>query len=172
MSPCVNLAIRLLWFTGVRVSELCGIEVAQIDLMGKCARIQTRKAYKPKQIFWDDETHELIAGILRTNPDRKFLLQSPRGGKISTRQVERWVKDVVAKAGLAKHITPHSFRHGATKEWLNNGVDLPAIKDLLGHRSLLSIEKYTKRLDDDIREQGREAVRRRVQQIKYNLSNL
>lgn len=66
------------------------------------------------------------------------------------------------KSGIKKHITPHSFRHGATKEWLNLGIDLPAIQDLLGHKSLMSIEKYTKRLDDDIKEKGREAVRRRL----------
>ncbi len=165
-NPVILLAIRLLWFTGVRVSELCDIKVAQVDLREKCAKIATRKSFRPKTVFWDDQTNDLLEGLLRFHRE-EYVFASPKGGKISTRQVERWIQAVIKKANFKKHITPHSFRHGATKEWLNNGVDLPAIKDLLGHKNLLSIEKYTKRLDDDIKEKGREAVRQRVVSIKY-----
>lgn len=170
MSPSILLAVRMLWYTGVRVSELCDIKVAQIDLVEKCGTISTRKSFKPKQIFWDDETNDLLKGIISLNPNREYLFGTK--GKISTRQVQRWIKDVCTKAGITKKITPHSFRHGATKEWLNNGVDLPAIKDLLGHKNLMSIEKYTKRLDDDIRVKGREAVRQRSSQIKFKVAKL
>ncbi len=171
-NPYIHLAVRLLWYTGVRVSELCDIEYDAIDLTEKCAWVRTRKAYKPKQIFWDDETNDLISGLMKSNPLRIYLFESPQKIRLSTRSMERWIAAIVKKSAIDKHITPHSFRHGATKEWLNNGVDLPAIKDLLGHRSLLSIEKYTKRLDDDIREKGREAVRQRVNSIKYKVSKI
>lgn len=169
--PIRLLAIRLLWFTGVRVSELCSMRLDQIDLQEKCAKVQTKKSFKPKQIFWDDDTNDLMSGIIRNDPEREYLFMT-QYGRTSTRQIERWIKLMVRKAGIKKHITPHAFRHGATKEWLNNGVDLPAIKDLLGHKNLISIEKYTKRLDEDIKEKGREAVRQRVMTLKYKIENL
>lgn len=167
--PIIHLAIRLLWFTAVRVSELCDITFDAIDTANKSGMVKTRKSLRPKQVFWDDETNEIIKGIGKAYPHRVYLFESPRGGKISTRQVERWIHAIVYKAGITKHITPHSFRHGATKEWLNNGLDLPIIKDLLGHNSLMSIEHYTKRLSTDIDEKGREAVRQRVNSLRYNL---
>jgi site-specific recombinase XerD len=171
-NPMMHLALNILWFTAVRVSELVDIKVDDIDILGRCAVVRTRKAFRPKHIFWDEETNELIRGVLRAHPNRKYLFQSPTGGQLSKRQVERWVAHLVKLSGLGKHITPHSFRHGATKEWLNNGVDLPAIKDLLGHRSLVSIEKYTRRLDDHIKEKGMEAVRQRVNALRYDPGKL
>jgi integrase len=170
--PYMHLAVRLLWCTGVRVSELVGIMYSQIDLVDRSARINAKKSLRVKQIFWDDETNELLEGLIRRNPKRKYVFESPGGKSLSTRQVERWIARLVKDSGINKHITPHSFRHGATKEWLNNGVDLPLIKDLLGHKSLMSIEKYTKRLDPDIKEKGREALRQRMAGLRYDLNNL
>lgn len=170
-TPQALLAIRLLWFTGVRVSELCDIRVDQVDLKEKYARIQSKKSFKPKQVFWDDETNELLEGVIKTKSS-EYVFPSPYGGALNPKQVQRWVQDLVKKAGLPKHITPHAFRHGATKEWLNNGVDLPAIKDLLGHKNLMSVEKYTKRLESDIREKGREAVRHRSMALKFKLEEV
>jgi site-specific recombinase XerD len=171
-SPDILLAIKLLWFTGVRVSELCDIKVAEVDKIEYCATVATKKSKKPKVIMWDEDTDKLLRGVIRSNPQSEYVLTSPLGGKITTRSIERRIASVVKKAGITKHITPHSFRHGATKEWLDAGVDLPAIKDLLGHDHLMSVEKYTKRLSQDIKEIGREAVRRRSAAIKYSMERL
>lgn len=171
-SPDILLILKLLWFTGVRVSELCDIKVAEVDKTEYCATVQTKKSKKPKVILWDEETDKLLRGIMRSNPESQYVITSPLGGKITTRSIERRIASVVKKAGITKHITPHSFRHGATKEWLDAGVDLPAIKDLLGHDHLMSVEKYTKRLSSDIKEIGREAVRRRSAAIRFSVEKM
>lgn len=161
-------AIRILMMTGVRVSELCDIQRDKIDLTQRLAHVIARKSFKPKLIVWDDETNELVERILKRHND-EYLFCSPNGGKISTRQVERWIEQLRVKAGITKKLTPHSFRHGFTKEQLDVGTDLPAIQQSLGHNNLFSMEKYTKRFDVDIKEKLRDSVRKRQALHKLKL---
>lgn len=158
--------LRLLWFTGVRVSELCDMRIEEMDLEERCAKIQAKKAFRPKTVFWDERTNGLIKAI--SKPGKEYLFYSTHGGKISTRQIQRIIQRLVDKAGIKKRITPHSFRHGCAHQLLDIGVDLPALQDLLGHKNPESIFRYTRRLQEDIKEKGREAVRRRekISQLK------
>lgn len=155
-SPRDLIMLRLLWFTGVRVSELCDFKIEEMDLNERFAKIQARKAFRPKTVFWDEETNRLIKSL---NITGTLFPVSPR-------QVQRIIQKLVDKAGIQKHITPHSFRHGCAHQLLDIGVDLPALQDLLGHKHPSSIFKYTKRLEEDIKEKGREAVRRREKVLK------
>lgn len=156
-SPRDLIMLRLLWFTGVRVSELCDFRIEAMNLEERFAKIQTRKAFRPKSVFWDEETNNLIKGL---------GIKEGALFPVSPRQVQRIIQKLVDKAGITKHITPHSFRHGCAHQLLDIGVDLPALQDLLGHKHPSSIFKYTKRLEEDIKEKGREAVRRREKVLK------
>jgi site-specific recombinase XerD len=171
-NPMKLLCLRMLWFTGVRVSELCDIEVRELDLQEKCAYVDSRKAFKPKLISWDDDTNNLMLEVLALKPDRHYLFCSlePRYGfkKYSTKQIQRWINELKEAAGIEKAITPHSFRHGFTKEMLNIGMDIPAIQEMLGHKNPASIFKYTKRVDADIKEKAREALRLRTGALKFS----
>lgn len=152
------LCLRLLWFTGVRISELCDMTVESLDTTQKCAKVNTRKSFRPKQVFWDDVTNDLIIQCAQGKKGRIF--------NVTPRQVQRWIQDIANKCGIKKHITPHAFRHGMAHQMLDIGVDLPALQDLLGHKHPSSIFRYTRRLNEDIQEKGREAVRKRQAMAK------
>jgi integrase/recombinase XerD len=164
--PIKLLALRLLWFTGIRVSELCDIQVKDLDLSECCARIQTRKAFRPKLIMWDEETNNLMLEVLATRKGN-HLFGTRSGDGISPRQVQRWIKELCKRVGITKDITPHSFRHGFAHQSLDSGMDLPALQALLGHKNPKSLFKYTRRLDEDVKEKAREVLRKRIGQAKF-----
>lgn len=160
------LAIRLLFMTGIRVSELCDIATKDLDLKEMCCYVHTRKAFRPKIISWDTATNDILLKVLAAGK-YEYLFASPHGGKLTTRQIQRWVKELKEKAGIEKHVTPHSFRHGFTKENMNINTPLPDLMTMLGHKSLAGLERYTKRMDTDIREKARESLRKRLGTTKF-----
>ena len=166
--PRKLLCIRLLFFTGIRVSELCDIQISDLNMVECCGYIQrTRKAFKPKLIAWDSETNDLMIKVAGESSNQ-YLFNSCRGGQLTTRQIQRWVKELRQKANFDKKITPHTFRHGFTKDHLNIKTALPDLQKMLGHKNLYSVDKYTKRLDEDIKEVARETLRRRVAALNFN----
>lgn len=155
--------LHVLWYTGVRNSELCDMNVESLDLKDWCAKVQTKKSFRHRHVYWGEETNSLLIQYVGDRTGPVFMTDM---GRISTRQIQRIVDTLKRKAGIRKPITPHSFRHGFVHENLNIGTDLPAIQAMAGHIHPESIFKYTKRLDEDIKDKGRESIRKRTALIK------
>lgn len=150
--------LELLYATGMRVSELCGIDFGDVDPQRRTVRV-TGKGNKQRVAPFGE--HALIAYqayltvrpelLSEKNPDTKALFLGLRGGRIDPRQVRR----IVERAGLEQDIAglgPHALRHSAATHLLDEGADLRMVQELLGHSSLRTTQIYThvstKRLKD------------------------
>lgn len=148
-----SILIRLLWDTGVRVSELCDLDITQINENKPSAIIFTKKTGKKRAIVWSDETHQLL---MKYMPMRMELEKLNRASalfigkhcnvewsmRLTTRTVERMVKYYVNRAGIKEKITPHSFRHGWAHKRRDNNAPLAFIQKGLGHLNPISTFIY------------------------------
>ena len=103
------LMLRLLFFTAVRVSELCRIEVADVDLEGCKVFISQGKGWKDRYVLFGKGFATALRTHIAAHPQNRWLFQTRRCGKFSTRRVEQIVKQYAEEAGI--QATPHVFRH-------------------------------------------------------------
>lgn len=142
------LMIALLYVTGVRREELAGIELPDMDLRQGMIRV-IGKGNKERLVPLGDNTLadlrvylEKRNAFLDTKESRSAALFLNRQGRgLTVRSVDRLVKQFGRRAGL--DFTPHTLRHSFATHLLENGADLLLIKEILGHASLSTTQKYT-----------------------------
>ncbi len=141
--------IEVLYGSGVRVSELIGIELSKIYFEEKYMLIEG-KGSKQRLVPLSDESIKQIhfwlldrnkLKIKKGNEDYLFL--NRRGSKISRAMVFEVVKRLAKEANIQKRVSPHVFRHSFATHLLENGANLRAIQQLLGHESITTTELYT-----------------------------
>jgi integrase/recombinase XerC len=145
--------LETLYSTGIRVSELVGINRGDIDEAGQ-AMIIRGKGRKERIVPLG--SHALAAlghymKMLRADPRATEagdeadapLFINKHGSRLSTRSVRRKVSKYLAKAGLDPDISPHTLRHSFATHLLDNGADLRSVQELLGHQSLSTTQVYT-----------------------------
>jgi integrase/recombinase XerD len=139
-----KLIIKFLFYTGVRVSELIKIkkndiifEEGFVKVYGKGGK--ERIVPIPKELL-----NELRDYINKINTENIFPL--------SSRQVERIIKNVAKKAGINKKVTPHVLRHSLATTLLSKGVDIRYIQEILGHSSLNITQIYTHVVPNQLKE--------------------
>jgi integrase/recombinase XerC len=140
--------LELLYATGIRVSELCGLDRADLDEGRRVVRV-LGKGNKERSVPYGLPAQEAIEDYLRlgrgslavpASGDALFL--GARGGRLQSTVVRRLVSAYARAAGLP-HTTPHGLRHSAATHLLEGGADLRAVQELLGHSSLASTQIYT-----------------------------
>ena len=137
--------VELFYSSGLRVSELTGLEVGALDMREKLVRV-LGKGRKERIVPIGRKSHEALLAYLeaRNLPDAEEpLFLNARGGRLTPRSVQRNLKTRLIKAGLIKDISPHALRHSFATHLLDGGADLRAIQELLGHASLSTTQKYT-----------------------------
>jgi len=140
--------LELLYATGVRVSELCGLDRVDLDegrrlirVFGKGAKERAVPYGLPAQRALDDWLrHGRPALATKASGDALFI--GVKGGRLQQTVVRRIV-DAAARAAGLPHTSPHDLRHSAATHLLDGGADLRAVQDLLGHSSLSSTQIYT-----------------------------
>nr|BFE68495.1 tyrosine recombinase XerC [Actinoplanes digitatis] len=140
--------LELLYATGVRVSELCGLDVADLDEGRRVVRVFGKGAKERVVPYGIPAQRALDEWLKRGRPalahagsgDALFL--GARGGRLQQTVVRRIVAAAARAAGLP-HTSPHDLRHSAATHLLDGGADLRAVQDLLGHASLSSTQIYT-----------------------------
>lgn len=145
------LILELLYGTGVRVSELVGLDRNVVDLNGM--RILVRgKGKKERIVPLAPELISLIKDYYKVMYDivsegrmveSDALIINRLGTRMTDRTVRRVVEAYLKKAGLPLDYSPHSFRHTFATHLLEGGADLRSIQELLGHESLATTQKYT-----------------------------
>ncbi|BCJ57939.1 hypothetical protein Jiend_13610 [Micromonospora endophytica] len=140
--------LELLYGTGVRVSEVCGIDVADIDHSRRVVRVRGKGGRErsvpygvPAQRALDDWLRQ-GRPVLAVPESRDALLLGARGGRLHPTTARRIVGGYAEAAGLPR-ISPHALRHTAATHLLEGGADLRAVQELLGHSSLASTQIYT-----------------------------
>jgi integrase/recombinase XerC len=137
--------VELFYSSGLRVSELTGLDVGALDLRENLVRV-LGKGRKERIVPIGRKSHEALLAYLeaRNLPDAAApLFLNARGGRLTPRSVQRNLKNRLIKAGIIKDISPHALRHSFATHLLDGGADLRAIQELLGHASLSTTQKYT-----------------------------
>jgi integrase/recombinase XerC len=145
-----RLIFELLYGCGIRNSELTGINLEDIRLSAEALLIRG-KGKKERYVPFGDSVKSALAAYL---PERQNLIEtlqrrSPallinrRGGRLTTRSVGRIIKKIAVAKGLSPDVHPHTLRHAFGTHMLEEGADLRAIQELLGHERLATTQRYT-----------------------------
>ncbi|HEX9023412.1 MAG TPA: tyrosine recombinase XerC [Geobacteraceae bacterium] len=137
--------LEALYSCGIRVSELTGLDVGEIDLDEGLVRV-LGKGNKERIVPLGRYAREAIAAYLAFRggpPASAPLFLNARGGRLTSRSVGRIVDKYILKLSTIKKISPHTLRHTFATHLLEGGADLRAIQELLGHTSLSTTQKYT-----------------------------
>jgi integrase/recombinase XerC len=145
-----RLMLELLYGCGIRNSELTGINLDDIRLSAEAILIRG-KGKKERYVPFGDSVKSALAVYL---PERQkvvaargqrstALLVNRRGGRLTTRSVGRIIKKIAVAKGLSPDVHPHTLRHAFGTHMLEEGADLRAIQELLGHERLATTQRYT-----------------------------
>ncbi|HHT9132202.1 MAG TPA: tyrosine-type recombinase/integrase, partial [Candidatus Tripitaka californicus] len=145
-----------LYSTGIRVSELVGLDVADIDMFSELVKVRG-KGKKERIVPIGGHALEAVKVYLATSSrgqgtgDReqgagaqnKALFLNKTGGRLTTRSVARILEKYMRLSGIRQRPSPHTLRHSFATHLLDRGADLRAVQEMLGHASLSSTQIYT-----------------------------
>lgn len=137
--------LELLYSSGLRISELTGLNVEGLDLRENLVRV-LGKGQKERIVPVGRKAREALTAYLEARGsagDAAPLFINRRGGRLTPRSIQRHLKVYLIKAGVLKDISPHALRHSFATHLLDGGADLRAIQELLGHVSLSTTQRYT-----------------------------
>ncbi len=145
-----RLILELLYSCGLRVSELVNLQLAELYFEEEVILIKG-KGNKERIVPICDSLkkylliylHEIRRDITISKGNENILLLNNRGAKLSRVMIFHIIKKLAEKAGIQKSISPHTFRHSFASHLIENGADLRAVQELLGHESILTTEIYT-----------------------------
>lgn len=140
--------LELIYSAGLRVSELCVLDITSIDPSTGTIRV-IGKGNKERVVpvgdvavrAWEAWMHRGRPLLVAEHSGRALFL-GKRGGRIDPRTVRQVVHDMTAQAGV-KDLAPHALRHTAATHLLQGGADLRAVQEILGHASLATTQRYT-----------------------------
>jgi integrase/recombinase XerC len=135
--------LELLYATGLRVAECCGLDLDDVDRRQGSVRVMGKGGKERVVPAGDVALQALDAWLTVRGEGRGPLFTNPRGGRLSTRGVHRIVKSRARAAGIERRVTPHTFRHSFATHMLGEGADLRLIQELLGHSRLSTTQRYT-----------------------------
>jgi integrase/recombinase XerC len=140
----VQLIIELLYGTGMRLAELIGLQLHDVDTQRQLLKV-TGKRNKQRIIPIPNELNDLLKVYANTRPqtNTESLLVSKSGKSVTRNFVYRKVKQYLSLVTTIDKKSPHVLRHTFATHMLNNGADLNAIKELLGHANLSATQVYT-----------------------------
>jgi integrase/recombinase XerC len=138
--------LELLYSSGLRVSELVGIDLPDLDLTSLTVKV-LGKGSKERQVPVGSKAGEALKSYLSARLDMKpkgdYLFVNSRGGRLTVRSIDRIIKKHATEAGIPKNVSPHVLRHTFATHLLGGGADLRAIQEMLGHKSLSTTQRYT-----------------------------
>ena len=147
--------LELFYASGLRLSELVGLNMEDVNLAGRMVRV-LGKGRKERLVPFNTATADAVRAWLKDRSGdaraeksgRRGAVRAPlflnyRGGRLSTRSVDRLVRRYVAACGAKFGISPHALRHSFATHLLANGADLRTIQELLGHARLSTTQRYT-----------------------------
>jgi integrase/recombinase XerC len=141
--------LELLYATGVRVGELCGLDVDDVDTERRVVRVLGKGARERSVPYGDPAARAVDAWLVRGRPQwatassGPALLLGRRGGRIDPRAVRTLVHRRLADVPGAPDLGPHGLRHSAATHLLEGGADLRSVQELLGHATLATTQIYT-----------------------------
>ncbi len=149
--------LELLYGTGIRVTELISLQLSDISM--DMSYIQCASGRKTRIIPFHDEAKKALQeyleharGILVKDKDKNILFTNYAGEPMSRQGFWKLVKAYAAQAGIKREITPHTLRHSFAAHLVENGADLRAVQEMMGHADLSSTQIYAGMANNRIRE--------------------
>ena len=153
-----RLILEILYSCGIRVSELVNIKLKDIDfnertilIFGKGSKERIVRfgdyAQEILNIYISDGRNKLLNGV-----QSEYLIVGDKKETLTTRRIQQIIDNIIKKTSIKLNITPHMFRHTFATHLLDNGCELLAVQELLGHESLSSTEVYTHVSNEHLRE--------------------
>ncbi len=144
--------LEILYGAGLRVSELCGLSLGDVDLRARMVRV-LGKGNKERLVPLNEGAVDALSAWLTR---RGELLATPRkrqdpaamflnflGGRLTTRSMQLHLDRYVKRLGITRDLSPHALRHSFATHLLASGADVRSIQELLGHASLSTTQRYT-----------------------------
>ena len=142
-------ALELLYASGIRVGELVAIDLVDVGFDERLVRVKG-KGKKERLVPFGRKAEVSLRTYLRARPDllngrlgQNAFFLNYKGGRLTSRSVERIVRKHIRRTAVCRKISPHSLRHSFASHLLSRGADLRVIQELLGHASLATTQKYT-----------------------------
>ena len=153
--------LELLFSTGLRVSELVNLNIESINLDKGEFSIRG-KGQKDRPVYISDSAKLAMLEYLKTRKDgnEALFVQASKSknsdeasiSRLTPRTIQRIVERYRKKAGITKHVTPHTLRHSFATDLLGNGADLRSVQSLLGHANIATTQIYTHVTDPQLKE--------------------
>ncbi|MBB5164737.1 integrase/recombinase XerC [Mycobacterium sp. AZCC_0083] len=144
-----RLIVEMLYATGIRVSELCGLDLDDVDMSRRLLRVLGKGNKQRTVPFGEPALRALKSWVADGRPALAIetsgpaLLLGSRGKRIDPRQARTVVHQTMAAVDGAPDIGPHGLRHSAATHLLEGGADLRVVQELLGHSTLATTQLYT-----------------------------
>ena len=135
--------VEVLYVSGLRVAELAGLDVADVDLAESVIRVRAGKGRKDRVVPTGPTVIRAVeAWLARRGAEAGALFKNPRGGRLTVRGIYDVVRGSGARNGIAG-VHPHALRHSFATHLLRGGADIRSIQEMLGHASLSTTQRYT-----------------------------
>ncbi|MFE8597497.1 tyrosine recombinase XerC [Archangium violaceum] len=144
--------LEILYGGGLRISELCGLNLLDVDRSGRIIRVMGKgskerlcpvnaQAIRALEAYLA-RRGELLA-VPREEQDAEAVFLNYRGGRLTPRSIGRHLDTYVVQCALQRKVSPHALRHSFATHLLGGGADIRSIQELLGHASLSTTQRYT-----------------------------
>lgn len=143
--------LRLCYGLGLRVSELVGLKVADIDSGNMQVHIQRAKGKKDRYVALPSSILEQLRAYFREYRPKEYLFEGQYGGAYTARSAQAVFKQALRKAGINKQIGIHGLRHSYATHLLEAGTDIGFIQKLLGHEDIKTTLLYAQVTNHDLK---------------------
>ena len=145
--------LELLYATGIRVTELIDLKITDVNLEAGVIRCVNRDTERlipmyPAAVKALRDYITLVRPQMILRPDEQSLFVNISGEHMSRQGFWKIIKHYQKMAGIVKDITPHTLRHSFAAHLLSNGADIHAVRDMLGHRDISSMQVYSKLVEE------------------------
>lgn len=138
-----KLLIALAYGAGLRVAEIVKIKIQDLDMHRGLLFVRQGKGSKDRLTMIPRQLAPALEEIVGVRDYMNWLFESERGGPITVRTAQKVMADAMEKACIQKPATFHSLRHSFATHLIENGTDIRYVQELLGHKSILTTQRYT-----------------------------
>ncbi|PIR93859.1 integrase [Candidatus Falkowbacteria bacterium CG10_big_fil_rev_8_21_14_0_10_39_11] len=142
-NPKHKLMIEIAYSSGLRVSEVVNLKVADLDLDELTVLVRQAKGNKDRLTVLSEKLVPRLRNFLFDRDGQYYVFESNRGGKLSIESLQKTFQRCLQKSQIAKPATFHSLRHSFATHLLENGVDIRYVQKLLGHQNIRTTQLYT-----------------------------
>jgi site-specific recombinase XerD len=154
-----EIMLKFLFYTAVRVSELVGIRVENVDLEQCKVFIGQGKGAKDRYILFPSSFRLVLKSHLQAHPHNRYLFESQRNTRFTARRIQQLVQGYRRRAGITQAVHPHLFRHQMITWLTSQGLSDAQIQLISGHESKKSLEVYQHLALNTVEHAYQEAVR-------------